>query len=133
MGDGKNAVADSFFILYTNFLNFTIMRIVKRILLIIMGVVSICLGTVCLEKETGSRESYSFYGGDAFTGIQQAGAQSANNVCDLAKITRFGFGSVLLVGGFVLIITAIPDKLRDETNQGKTENTVPDETEVKSE
>lgn len=109
------------------------MRIVKRFLLIIMGAVSISLGTICLEKETGDRESFSFYGGDAFTGIQQAGAQSANNVRDLAEITRFGFGSVLLVGGFVLIIGAIPENRRNKSKCDKPESVGTDGTDEKPE
>ena len=42
----------------------------------------------------------SSYGGDAFTGIQNAGAQTSENVKNLAKIVQFGFGSVLLIAGF---------------------------------
>lgn len=43
------------------------------------------------EMDTGTRTSYSYYGGDAYTGIQQAAADTARNVRSLAEITNKGF------------------------------------------
>ena len=43
------------------------------------------------------------YGGDAYTGIQNAAATTSKNVRDLAGIVQFGFGSILLVMGLTLV------------------------------
>ena len=52
---------------------------------------------------TGSWESNSSYGGDAYTGIQNAAAQTANNVQDLAEILKTGMSSALIIFGIAMI------------------------------
>ena len=68
-------------------------------------------------KSVGERTSYSYYGGDAYTGIQQAAADTANNVRlqssivlagfralpDLIPATAPGFAAVLLCLGLGMI------------------------------
>ena len=81
---------------------------VRRILFATIGAISVILSIVCFSKDIGHESNYSYYGGDAFTGIQQAGAQTSNNVYDLTRIVRFGFGSFLLVSGLALITLSIP-------------------------
>ena len=44
--------------------------------------------------DTGERTTYQYYGGDAYSGIQHASADAANNVTALAKIARTGFSNV---------------------------------------
>jgi len=61
-------------------------------------------------KDDGAWERSEAYGGDAYTGIQNAAAQTANNVQALARIARFGFGSVLTVGGAAMVVCGIPTK-----------------------
>lgn len=72
-------------------------------LLLVAGILAIILSFVCFAKDTGSRTSYVTYGGDAYTGIQQASADSSNNIKKLAEIEKFGFGSILLVSGCTLV------------------------------
>ena len=68
-------------------------------------------GAGVTDMATGTYTSYNYYGGDAYTGIQQAAADTARNVRDLALIVRSGFqgvsgtgtGFLLLVAGFGLI------------------------------
>ena len=67
------------------------------------GVLSIILGFMASGYSIGSFELETSYGGDAYTGIQNAAAQTANNVRDLAKIVRFGCSSLLIVIGIALI------------------------------
>ena len=66
------------------------------------GLLSIIFSFIVYAADTGSWESSYSYGGDAYTGIQNAAAQAANNIQDLARIMRFGMGSVLLIAGLVL-------------------------------
>lgn len=101
----------------------------KKICYLLSGVVSTILGIVCYVMNTGSYESSETYGGDAYTGIQNAAAQTANNVQYLTAAVKFGFGSVLLIAGFVLIIYALtsgkslPSPVKDKV--GFSANTVP--------
>ena len=99
-------------------------RKLLSIILAIVGIVAVILGIVCFCSDSGNNEYNEYYGGDAYTGIQNAAAQTARNVKDLGNIVKVGFGSVLLVAGFALagcgICGLIPEK--------KTEQTAPVET-----
>ena len=75
---------------------------VLSILLALVGIVAIILSIVCFTADSGSFESYERYGGDAYTGIQNASAHTSNNVMHLGDIVKTGFGSVLLVAGLSL-------------------------------
>ncbi len=70
---------------------------------IISGVISIIFGLMMRGMDIGSYESYSSYGGDAYTGIQNAAAQTANNLMDVAEITRSGFSFLLIAIGLIAI------------------------------
>lgn len=87
----------------------------KSILLIVAGGISILLGLICFARNVGYPETRSIYGGDAYTGIQNAAAKTATNVVLLSQTVKFGFGSLLLVGGLALIAVGIPEgrKVKD--------------------
>ena len=70
---------------------------------IISGILSIIMGFSVMGSYTGSWEASNSYGGDAYTGIQNAAAQTANNVQDLADIAAKGFGWILVVLGLAII------------------------------
>lgn len=74
-----------------------------RVIGILAGVLSIVLAIVVFCAPDGYWESSERYGGDAYTGIQNAAAQTANNVNDLAYIARIGLSSILFVNGIALI------------------------------
>lgn len=84
------------------------MKSLRSTLFALIGILSIILSLVCFSKEVGDTVHRSYYGGDAYTGIQHAAADTGNNVYELTKIVRFGFGSILMVGGLILIASAIP-------------------------
>lgn len=83
------------------------MRKVVSILGLVMGVITIILAFTAFDMNTGYYEVSETYGGDAYTGIQNAAATTANNVQDLAEIMAFGFGSVLLVSGVAMILGSL--------------------------
>lgn len=85
----------------------------RKSFFVIIGIVAIVLGVVCFILDVGSYESNIAYGGDAYTGIQNAAAQTANNVMCLAIIAKFGFGSILVVAGLSLIAFASAIKTTD--------------------
>ncbi len=68
---------------------------------------SLIFACVLFFMDTGNYESPLYYGGDAYTGIQQAAAQTANNTMALARICRTGFGAVCLIASFAFLITAL--------------------------
>lgn len=79
-----------------------------------IGVTSIVLSILCFTKNDGTYVLRNYYGGDAYTGIQHAAAETGENVRSMAKINRFGFGSVLLVGGLALIVCGLPDSKKEK-------------------
>ena len=94
------------------------MKKIRGILFLIIGVIAIGLGIKAFGMSAGRYTGYETYGGDAYTGIQNAAARTANNVQDLLYIQRCGFGSVLLVSGLTLCAVggcAVFDKGQDGT------------------
>jgi hypothetical protein len=87
-----------------------------NILGIISGIVSIIGGIVVFTMDGGSHSSSYTYGGDAYTGIQNASADAANNICDLINITRTGFALVLIVLGLALIAYFAKSKVSVQTH-----------------
>lgn len=69
---------------------------------LLSGILSAILGFVVFGLDTGSWENPSSYGGDAYTGIQNAAAQTANNVQDLTEIIKFGVASLLIIVGIAI-------------------------------
>ena len=83
------------------------------------GALSMLLGLILAVFSTGSWEPSSSYGGDAYTGIQNAAAQTANNVQDLAKIVKFGFSSMLIVFGIAIFCYFGAKLVQNFKNKGK--------------
>lgn len=68
---------------------------------VISGVISVIFGIVMSFKTAGFLGSMHEYGGDAYTGIQNAAAQTANNVLFLGVITRSGCSFILVSIGLI--------------------------------
>ena len=75
----------------------------RSTVLIVIGIIAIGLSIKCYTIDDLDYESRSMYGGDAYTGIQNAAAMTSRNVKELASIVQFEFGSVLLVMGLSLL------------------------------
>lgn len=86
----------------------------KTVLLIIIGILAIALSIVSFRMDAGYVILYEQYGGDAYTGMQNASARTANNVVYLCEVVRFGFGSILLVSGLTLIVSGISAVTKDD-------------------
>ncbi len=65
---------------------------------VIWAIVLLCSGgtasSVSLPTDTGTYTMYEYYGGDAYTGMQQASADTARNVKAQSDILRAGFRSL---------------------------------------
>ena len=96
----------------------------RTILLCAVGIISIALSIKCYSFKDLDYESKSAYGGDAFTGIQNAAATTSKNVKELASIIQFGFGSLLLVNGLTLLAfgltSPIQKKQTEDENNDRT-------------
>lgn len=79
------------------------MKKIVAVMFVVVGILSIILGICAYDMPTGSYEYNESYGGDAYTGIQNAAAQGANNTIMVADAVVFAAGSVLLVGGLAMI------------------------------
>lgn len=94
------------------------MKKVRVFTFIFLGVVSIILSIRCYAFDVASGKDDYIYGGDAYTGIQNAAAATSRNVSELTNVIKFGFGSLLLVGGLTFIGIALTTPL-----PGKSEHT----------
>ena len=74
---------------------------------IVLGVLAIVLAIIVFSKDVGYYESSKSYGGDAYTGIQNAAAQAANNVKYVGEMLRFALGSQMLVMGLAMIMGSL--------------------------
>lgn len=104
------------------------MKKVLAICLIVIGVVAIALGVVSfLKTSENNYASYArkeTYGGDAYTGIQNAAATTANNVQALNynlesmhNSIMFGFGSILVVAGLALSAAGVGGLLKKKEKE----------------
>lgn len=100
---------------------------IRTIILIVIGVISVGLSIRCFSFKELSSQPKSVYGGDAFTGIQNAGAQTSENVMELAKIVQFGFGSVLLVAGLGFLGVGLTTPMTRKSDEDETEPEAQDE------
>ena len=97
-------------------MNTKLLTKIHGLLLSVTGIISIIFGAVCGEAHMpgGVQATEYTYGGDAYTGIQNAAAQTANNVRHLSydidalkDVVTEGFRFVLIITGLVLIITGV--------------------------
>lgn len=78
-------------------------KLALKIFGIALGVGALIAAVYIFSMHNGGYENYLSYGGDAYTGIQNAAAQTANNVRSLADIVKTGFGSLFAIMGIGLI------------------------------
>ena len=83
----------------------------------IIGIASVVLSIICFNMDDGYYVSEKTYGGDAYTGIQNASAQTGQNIQKQTKINRFGFGAILMVGGLTLIALGFPENKKGESEE----------------
>ncbi len=79
-------------------------------LFLALALISLVFAIVCFATDTsyatGSYESNQQYGGDAYTGIQNAAAQSANNVYYMNKNLVLLTTCVATTGGLFFLLVA---------------------------
>ena len=87
---------------------------------IALGVLTIILAIVVFTQNVGYYESSHSYGADAYTGIQNASAQAANNVKYVGEMIRFAMGSMMLVMGLAMVLGSLCIRTEKKTIAVKT-------------
>ena len=100
-------------------------------MLFMIGILSVILSIMVFGMDSSTYVSWKSYGGDAYTGIQNAAAVTANNISDLIDLIAFCGGSILLVGGLAMIASSFKmldgshkEECEDETDGKVSENNV---------
>lgn len=88
------------------------MKILRSILLALIGIACIMNGIQVYKSDIGGMASYKEYGGDAYTGIQNAEVQTGGLVRIQSDILAKGLGSIMIFGGLTIIVFAIPTNLK---------------------
>lgn len=91
-----------------------------KLVFAILGIAAIVLAIVVFSANVGSYESNERYGGDAYTGMQQASAQAANNTMYVGEMLRTALGGMLALQGCVLLGAAVCIR-KPETANAATE------------
>ncbi|MDD7079479.1 MAG: hypothetical protein PUI06_01825 [Prevotella sp.] len=90
------------------------MKLLRTIIFVLAACLSFYFSHQCFDKMTGYRGEEHTYGGDAYTGMQNASAQSATNVYHLNNIVKDGFGWFFIVTGVALLGFAVPSDISKE-------------------
>lgn len=86
-----------------------VMKFVCAALILVLGVVIFLMGILYVSGFYCSAVyvPYEKYGGDAYTGIQNAVADAANNIGDIADALYFGMHQIYMFVGIFLIIMSV--------------------------
>lgn len=88
-----------------------IMKLVMNAMGAFSGILSIIFGIIVASINTGFYTSIGSYGGDAYTGIQNAAAYTAKNVLQTNRILETGLCFILIVIGLAIISYFVPKLL----------------------
>lgn len=88
-----------------------IMKLVMNAIGTFSGILSILFGIIITSINTGFYTSIGSYGGDAYTGIQNAAAYTAKNVLQTNRILETGLCFILIVIGLAIISYFVPKLL----------------------
>lgn len=97
----------------------------KKICFYFIGLICIGLSIRCFtfpkslngcKKLYGANEYEAVYHPNAYTGIQNAVVDAADNISELKEFEKFGFGSAFLVTGLILLGSQLPKEISEEKN-----------------
>ena len=85
-------------------------------IILLIGIAAIVLGIMCFAANKGYTVSFETYGGDAYTGIQNAAARTASNIAKSNELNALGFGSILVIAGLVMLAFGISGFVGNKAN-----------------
>ena len=83
-------------------MNRSVVRKIAGALFILAGLIALWFAISLFKMDEGSFPQNLSYGGDAYTGMQNAAASAARNVKWLYELVAKGFGAILLVLSFAM-------------------------------
>lgn len=91
----------------------------RSILFIVIGIIAIVLAVYFYQMGSLEYCSDTSYGGDAYTGIQNAAAATARNVRRIAEIVKEGFAATFFLSGlgFIGVGLTIPVKTKKKETE----------------
>lgn len=93
------------------------------IITILVGIYSLILGIAGPISYSGAFVSKEAYGGDAYTGIQNASANTANNVDNLGDMCECTFRNAFAIAGILLVVKGtekiVNSSIVDENTEDK--------------
>lgn len=106
-----------------------IQYVIQKIISLVLignGIFAIISGIETTSLSIGSFCSYKTYGGDAYTGIQNAIAIANQTARDGNRINRYALGSLLIVIGITLCCIGVYSLfIRIQTNKSEKTNNTP--------
>ncbi len=111
----KNAVILSQKKIYNRIKTF---KIIALIFAEVLGLLSLFFAVTTFTGYNDSfptykKPSYEYYGGDAYSGIQHAGVDAANNIAEAGDLIKnyiydfsYTFGAILLIAGLLIIVVS---------------------------
>lgn len=85
-------------------------------IILLIGIAAIVLGIMCFASNKGYTVSFETYGGDAYTGIQNAAARTASNIARSNELNALGFGGILVIAGLVMLAFGISGFVGNKAN-----------------
>lgn len=84
------------------------LKIIRSIIFVIAAVFCFTIGGNITNNELGSCPNDEAYGGDAYTGIQQASAQTARNIFQLSRYLQDVAQYTFIIAGIICLACAVP-------------------------
>lgn len=100
-------------------------KIFRAIACIIIAIVAFNFSSKINKLDDGHSVSKSYYGGDAYTGIQHAAAETGTNVHEHAGITQKGFQYLFILTGLGFLAAGIVPLIPDEKKQKDPKDNIP--------
>ena len=93
---------------------FYVRRILRSIIFIVIGISAIVFANEIDDKGSPWPAECQSYGGDAYTGIQNAAAITSENVAYMNRTLKLGFQYTLLIAGVAFIAFGATTDIKED-------------------
>ena len=89
-------------------------KVLRAIFLVVIGIWALVLSGKMDDRETDDYAFFHSYGGDAYTGIQNAAAKTSKNVVYLNNTLKYGFQYTLFIAGLAFIAVGATTDVKED-------------------
>ena len=93
---------------------FNARKVLRAIFLVVIGIWALVLSGKMDDRETDDYAFFHSYGGDAYTGIQNAAAKTSKNVVYLNNTLKYGFQYTLFIAGLAFIAVGATTDVKED-------------------